>query len=217
MKTIQWELPFKNMHYLNSMTSDIAMNPHVILITGIQDEEGNISKCNITIKESEHENMDNVILHLGAAMGAHSVVYTQQMLELQEQIEETKTAFFGAMKEMIENIQSDAQEEEEEGSEDLFEKAERVELDEQALENIPAEEKEEKEEEEEEIDVKQTVEEEIEETVIEEEVKSQPASPEVKDKEEEEEQATEEVTQIEKVKRPSYYVQLKVILKNFMK
>ena len=51
MKTIKWKLPFSHIDYLQSLTEDLADNPAVRLITGIQDSEGYITDCNITFKE----------------------------------------------------------------------------------------------------------------------------------------------------------------------
>ena len=51
MKTIKWVLPFSNIDYLQSLTEDLADNPAVRLITGIQDSEGNITDCNHTTLE----------------------------------------------------------------------------------------------------------------------------------------------------------------------
>lgn len=84
MKTIKWTLPFKNMNYLASLTEELARNPFIILITGIQDSNQNIDSCSITIKDVE--NIDEVILFIGATIGAHSVAYAIEMMEQQTQL-----------------------------------------------------------------------------------------------------------------------------------
>ena len=90
MKTIKWELPFKTMHYLNSLAEELAQNPSIILITGIQDEEGNINSCNIGLREPVS---DEALVHLGITIGVHSVSYPMALQQTEEdrvEIEDTK-------------------------------------------------------------------------------------------------------------------------------
>ncbi len=83
MKTVNWILPFANMHYLNSLTEELANNPMVVLITGIQSERGEIDSCNIRIRESEDG--DDVLLLIGATIGAHSVAYAMEIMEARKE------------------------------------------------------------------------------------------------------------------------------------
>lgn len=100
MKTIKWVLPFSNIDYLQSLTEDLVENPSVILITGIQDREGNIAECNITFKELEGVSIEEAILYTGAAIGAHCVDYA---LAMKEQ-EEAKKEFFAHVQNMFDNL-----------------------------------------------------------------------------------------------------------------
>lgn len=75
MRTIKWTLPFKSMDYLLSLTELIAQNPLVVLITGIEDRNGEIDSCSITLKDVPFLDMDRAILTLGTIIGAHSVSY----------------------------------------------------------------------------------------------------------------------------------------------
>lgn len=75
MRTIKWTLPFKSMDYLLSLTELIAQNPLVVLITGIEDRNGEIESYSITLKEASFIDMDKAILTLGTVIGAHSVSY----------------------------------------------------------------------------------------------------------------------------------------------
>lgn len=88
MKTIQWQLPFKEVSYLNSMTAEIANNPSVILITAVQDATGFVDSCNIMLRDSE--NTDEVIFMLGATLGAHSVAYALETMYQLEEEQETE-------------------------------------------------------------------------------------------------------------------------------
>lgn len=83
MKTIRWELPFKTEHYLLSLTKEIAHHPAIILITAMKDFNGNVDSCNITFNE---EATDEVVLYLGATIGAHAVSFAMDRLEAQQQI-----------------------------------------------------------------------------------------------------------------------------------
>lgn len=78
MKRIKWELPFKSMDYLESMTEDLVNNPYIILITATEDHKGIVDSCTIGIRDND--NMDEVILLIGATIGAHSVSYTAQTM-----------------------------------------------------------------------------------------------------------------------------------------
>lgn len=84
MKIIKWSLPFKNTHYLNELTGLLAVNPFVMLVTAEVDSEQNVDSCNITVVNSEPE----VVLSIGAAIGAHLVSYSLDMAE--QQVEEQK-------------------------------------------------------------------------------------------------------------------------------
>lgn len=121
-RKITWELPFKNMHYLNSLTNDLAKIPQIILLTAIQDAEGVVEKVNITLRNTG-ENRDSLILHIGAILGVHSVGYAEKM----EEMEEAKADFMGAIgdllsamkerkEEVAENEISKAQEQETDGA-----------------------------------------------------------------------------------------------------
>lgn len=98
MKTIKWELPFKNMHYLNSLTDDLAENPHIILITGVQTEAGAIDRCIINIRHTD-ENMDNIILNIGAIIGRHEANY-ERALERKAMFEFIDEIFSGLEEEV---------------------------------------------------------------------------------------------------------------------
>ena len=79
MKTIEWNLPFKNMDYLRAMSNELVQNSAVLLVTGIQDKEGNIGSCSITMRETA--NIEQDIFYVGAIIGAHSVSYALQKKE----------------------------------------------------------------------------------------------------------------------------------------
>tara|TARA_R110000851_G_scaffold305835_1_gene463983 strand:- start:1840 stop:2331 length:492 start_codon:yes stop_codon:yes gene_type:complete len=85
MKKIKWELPFKNMHYLQSLTKDLARVQQIILLTAKEDAEGNVEKVSITLRDVD-ENTDNLILNIGAIIGAHSVGYSA-MIERERELE----------------------------------------------------------------------------------------------------------------------------------
>ena len=108
MKTIKWKLPFSHIDYLQSLTEDLADNPAVRLITGIQDSEGYITDCNITFKELDDITMEEVMLYTGAAIGAHSVDYAlaikeQKQKKAHEYINHIRTTKFDVCK-MLDNI-----------------------------------------------------------------------------------------------------------------
>jgi len=84
-------------------------NPFIVLITGIQNEEGHITDCNITFKEVEDVKIEEAILYTGAAIGAHSVAYA---MELEEKLE-AQREFFAQIKNMFENAFRNAQEQQE--------------------------------------------------------------------------------------------------------
>jgi hypothetical protein len=83
MDKITWELPFKSMHYLDSLTSDLAEISQIILLTAFADVDGNVDSVNITLRDVG-QSRDNTILTIGAIIGAHSVGYS---IELKEQTE----------------------------------------------------------------------------------------------------------------------------------
>lgn len=114
MKTIRWELPFKTEHYLLSLTKEIAHHPAIILITAMKDFNGNVDSCNITFNE---EATDEVVLYLGATIGAHAVSFAMDRLEAQQQI-------MGVLGNLLDFALENCCEEEE----DLFEQEETQEM-----------------------------------------------------------------------------------------
>ena len=107
MKKIEWELPFKNMHYLNSLTESLAKIPQIILLTAIQDSEGVVDKVNITLRDN-YENRDSLILNIGTVIGAHSVGYAARM----EQMEEAKADFMETVIGLLHQLKVQKQEKE---------------------------------------------------------------------------------------------------------
>jgi len=83
MRTIKWVLPFATKDYLLQMTQELCDNPFVKLITGLENNQGGVSEAYITIEETE--NIEEVILYIGATIGAHSVTYAMDILQNIEQ------------------------------------------------------------------------------------------------------------------------------------
>ena len=75
MKSVEYNLPFGSENYLQSFTERIADNPHVILITAVQNSEEEFVKCKITFKN--HPNIENEIFHVGTLIGAHAQQYSE--------------------------------------------------------------------------------------------------------------------------------------------
>lgn len=195
MRKIKWELPFKNMHYLESLTEDLANHPNIILMTAIQDKEGVVGVCKIHLKETE-ENMDDVILHIGTIIGAHSAGYAVMMKEKEEALD----FCFGVIEEIL-----TAQEQEQDGGpkgEDFKPKEDKgVPEVEEDKEEVAEEKKDPVEE------VVETTEEAIEEEKVEETIKEIAEIPEVK-------KALKPKT---KRKDSKFVAALRVILVNFKK
>lgn len=80
MKKVIWDLPFKTMHYLESLTEELSTLSPVRLITGIQTPEGEIKQANIFLKDIE-EAEETALVHLGVIMGRHSAEYATRMEE----------------------------------------------------------------------------------------------------------------------------------------
>lgn len=83
MRKIKWDLPFKNMQYLVSLTEELAAHTSVILITGIETEAGEINSCHIFLRESE--NNEKELFDLGILIGGHTVYYA---LNVQQEADE---------------------------------------------------------------------------------------------------------------------------------
>ena len=80
MRRINWELPFKTMEYLVSLTDEIIDNPYVALITALQRcPNSPVYACTISLREDK--NIDEVLLHLGATLGGHATLYAQKQKE----------------------------------------------------------------------------------------------------------------------------------------
>jgi hypothetical protein len=122
MKLIKWELPFKNIAFLASLADLLSQEEAVILITGMQEGE-NITHCNIGIKNC-YTNNDEVVLHIGTMIGAHSANWQLMMDDIADSEMETELDdefFLNLAKE----LQNQVFEEEREEEENLFEKAEK--------------------------------------------------------------------------------------------
>lgn len=117
MKTIKWELPFKTEHYLLSLTKEIQHCPAIILITTVKDFYGNVDSCNITLNEKA---TDEIVLNLGATIGAHSVSFAMDRMEEQQQI-------MGVLENLLDFAVENCCEEVEE-EQDLFEQEETQEM-----------------------------------------------------------------------------------------
>ena len=195
MKRISWNLPFRDMDYLNSLTEELALNPHVLLITGVQTESGDIDRCNLILRESE--DMDSVIFTLGASVGAHSIAYGIEKVEAEADFEAAVAMFEEAVKNMRQNAFDEEQNEEgapkgedfiskpeEKESEDIFDEGDRTDID---VEKI--------------IETEETVQEKEEEEVVKEEI--------IEEK--------EKIEPTNVVTDTKFRSLLRVILKNFMK
>ena len=218
-RKITWELPFKTMHYLNSLTDVLAKVPQIILLTAIQDAEGVVERVNITLRNTG-ENRDSLILQIGTIIGAHSVGYAARMQKAEENMQEFK-AFCECM---VEEILQQSKDQEQEidfvpekgldldGTEDLFKKAD-------IQDDLPPEDKgtvtvDDKEEIESVIDSPEEILEKVEEVV---------------DKIEEEEKVEEVIKEIVEIKEKAsvkpkskkkdnvFITKLRVILNNFKK
>lgn len=124
MKLIKWELPFKNIAFLASLADLLSHEEAVILITGMQEGES-ITHCNIGIKNC-YTNNDEVVLHIGTMIGAHSANWQLMMDDIADSEMETELDdefFLNLAKELQNQVFNEEQEEEEE-EENLFEKAE---------------------------------------------------------------------------------------------
>lgn len=114
MKTIEWELPCKTFEFLDEITADLVDIPEILLLTAVENCEGEITHCKITIVEDAS---DEFILSLGEFLGAFSVLYEAK----KEAIKEEKRK--GDLKTFIDHLLNAICEEEELLKKDLEEES----------------------------------------------------------------------------------------------
>lgn len=89
MKTIKFELPYKDMDYLASLTEAISEHPEVILVTAFRDENDVIRDCTVSVRENSNTN--EILFQLGVTVGMHASNYTLRMVEEQEILSKIKS------------------------------------------------------------------------------------------------------------------------------
>lgn len=101
MKTIEWELPCKTFEFLDEITADLVDVPEILLLTAVENCEGEITHCKITMVEDASEEF---ILALGEFLGAFSVQYEEKKQAIQEERRKAFESIKGDLKTFMEHL-----------------------------------------------------------------------------------------------------------------
>lgn len=106
MRIINWVLPTTAKDYILGLVEQLQNLPSIILVSSIQNDQGEIINCELILKENSK---DEDLVYLGAVIGAYTALYTAQKLEQAESFEEETIQVEEKIIEEVDSILNDTE------------------------------------------------------------------------------------------------------------